>query len=110
MKRVELAMLPRAWGDHHDRLFLVLPRCEGRSPLGLDRGSPQGPHAAIATAQRIFDRVAGALDGARQEGSAAPIHGALSPRSVLMRREGPGCYALSVLDFRRRAAARAALG
>ena len=102
MKRVELADVaaPRAWGDHHDRLFLVLPRCEGRSLSGWIAGHRKArTRPAIATAQRIFDRVAGALDGARQEGSAAPIHGALSPRSVLMRREGPGRYALSVLDF-----------
>ncbi|MFO0651531.1 MAG: hypothetical protein U0326_35245 [Polyangiales bacterium] len=102
MKRVEAADVaaPRAWGDHHDRLFLVLPRCEGRSLSGWIAGHRKArTRPAIATAQRIFDRVAGALDAARQEGSVAPIHGALSPRSVLMRREGPGRYAVSVLDF-----------
>lgn len=102
MKRVELADVaaPRAWGDHHDRLFLVLPRCEGRSLSSWVAGHRKArTRPAIATAQRIFDRVAGALDAARMEGSAAPVHGALSPRSVLMRREGPGRYAVSVLDF-----------
>jgi len=91
----------RAWGDREGRLYLVYDRFEGRSLASWLAGHRKArTRPGLATAQRLFDRVADALHAVRERaGVDAPPHGALSPRSVLLRRTAPGQYDLRVLDF-----------
>jgi hypothetical protein len=91
----------RGYGRHEGRLYLVHDRFEGRSLASWLAGHRKArTRPGLATAQRLFDRVAEALSAVRERvGADAPPHGALSPRSVLLRRTSPGQYDLRVLDF-----------
>ncbi|MFO0604158.1 MAG: protein kinase [Polyangiales bacterium] len=87
---------PWAWGEREGRAYLAHERFEGRSLATWLAGHRKArTRPGFATAQRLFRQVAAALESA---GAGAP-HGSLSPRSVLVRRESPGQYAVRVLDF-----------
>lgn len=90
----------RAWGEREGRLYLIHDRFEGRSVASWLAGHRKArTRPGIATAQRLFERVADALQSVREGAGGDTPHGALSPRSVLLRRTSPGQYDLRVLDF-----------
>jgi hypothetical protein len=87
-------------GEADGRLFVVTERLEGRSLANWLGGHAQaGTRPSLTVVQRIFDKVCNAVQFAHSVAPQPVVHRALTPRSIVLRRVGPGQHHVKVGDF-----------
>ncbi|MEZ4405857.1 MAG: protein kinase [Polyangiales bacterium] len=89
-----------AGGDHDGTLWLATERLEGRSLANWIEGWRQiEALPTFGAVQRIVDKLCTTLQFAHGASGAPMLHRGLNPRSVLLRRTGPGPHLVKLVDL-----------
>lgn len=89
-----------AGGQNDNTLWVVTDRLDGRTLANWLEGWRQiGARPTFGAVQRIIDKLCTVLEFAHGAGGSPMVHRGLNPRSVLLRRTGPGPHQVKVTDL-----------